>query len=339
MSILAFVIIGVMFGAYVLSDGYDLGVAIVTPMVARNDGERAQAMHNIGPFWHANQVWLVAAGGALFALFPQAYASSLSGFYLPFMVVLWLLMYRGIAVSVRDHFANPLWHDFWDAGFVVSSTLLTILFGVALGNLVRGLPVDSHGYFVGSFSLLLNPYALGIGAFSLVALALHGATFSALRLSGPSAKRAQHAAVLLWWMVLVAYIGMSVATWFVRLSPFEHGMWVAILPVLSIAVLVVLWLANAAGEATKAFIASCAFLATLVAEAAIAMFPYIVPALPGSHGLSIYDSTPSAIGLLSALAVTIAGIALITFYTIIVFRRLFAAPVEASEPLSAPRSR
>jgi cytochrome d ubiquinol oxidase subunit II len=328
MSILAFVIIGVMLAAYVLSDGYDLGVAVVTPMVARNTDERAQTMHSIGPFWHANQVWLIAAGGALFALFPKAYASSLSGFYLPFMVILWLLMYRGIAVSLRHHFANSLWHDFWDAGFFVSSALLTILFGVALGNLVRGLPVDSNGYFFGSFSLLLNPYALGIGVFSLIVLAMHGATFLAMRLSGPSALRAQNLAGSLWWIMVIAYIGMSVATWLVRPSPFVHTMWLAALPVLSIAALVVLRSANARGVSTKAFIASCAFLVTLVVEAGAAMFPYIVPALPGSHGLSIYDTTPSAIGLFSALAVTIAGLVVAASYTIVVFRRLLVSPAE-----------
>jgi cytochrome bd ubiquinol oxidase subunit II len=330
MNVLAFIILAVMLAAYILTDGYDLGIGVVAPAVARSDDERAEAMRSIGPFWHGNEVWLIAAGGALFALFPLAYASSLSGFYLPFMVVLWLLIVRGMAMQLRGHFGNILWHNFWDAAFFLSSTLLAVVFGVALGNLVRGLPLDAKGYFDGSFSILLNPYALGIGVFSLAALALHGACFAAMRMNGLAAARAKRVTGMIWWVVLIAYIGMSLATWLGRPLPLAHEMWIAALPILSIAALIVVRQANASGTPAKAFIASCAFLATLLAEAATTMFPYIVPALPGRHGLSIYDSTPSPTALYSALAVTIVGLVISVSYTVVIFGRMLGMPAETA---------
>ncbi|MGH8164855.1 MAG: cytochrome d ubiquinol oxidase subunit II, partial [Rhodanobacteraceae bacterium] len=161
MSTAAFWLLIAMVTMYVLLDGYDLGVATISPLVARTDEERAATMQSIGPFWNGNEVWLIAAGGSLFALFPQAYASAFSGFYLPFTIVLWLLMFRGIAMELRSHFKSELWHGFWDFCFTSSSVLLVALFGIALGNIVRGLPLDREGYFLGTFAFLLNPYAIG----------------------------------------------------------------------------------------------------------------------------------------------------------------------------------
>ncbi|MGA8535507.1 MAG: cytochrome d ubiquinol oxidase subunit II, partial [Candidatus Tumulicola sp.] len=187
---IAFGTIAFMLTAYVLLDGYDLGIAAISPVIARSERERAVVMSSIGPFWNGNEVWLIAAGGALFALFPAAYASSFSGFYLPFMIVLWMLMFRGIAMELRNHLASDLWRQFWDVAFWLSSSLLIVLFGVALGNLVRGVPLGAHGYFLGTFGFLLNPYALLVAAFGVAVLAQHGATFAMLRIDGEPALRA-----------------------------------------------------------------------------------------------------------------------------------------------------
>lgn len=326
MTTLAFVVVGVLLAGYVLSDGFDLGVAMVAPAISRNQAERAQTMRILSPFLHGNEVWLIAAGGALFALFPQAYATSFSGFYLPFIVVLWLLMFRGMAMELRDHFANELWHDFWDTVFFLSSTAVVVLFGVALGNLVRGLPIDSSGYFTGSFALLLNPFALGVGIFALVALALHGATFAAMRVDASLRQRAQRAVTVLWYVVAVGYVGISAATWFVRPLPLAQEWWLGLFPILSIAALVALRWANGRGEPAQAFAASCVFLATLLVAAAATMFPYIVPGLPGFHGLSIYDTTPSPTALVSALTVSIVGLIFVISYTAVVFIKILKAP-------------
>ena len=190
MSTVAFLLIAFMLSTYVVLDGYDLGVAIVTPLFARTDRERHACMQAIGPFWNGNEVWLIAAGGALFALFPKAYASAFSGFYLPLMVMLWLLMGRGVALELREHFTSDLWHQFWDAIFWISSLLLVVIFGVALGNLIRGVPLDAQGYFDGTFGFLLNPYALFVGLLAVVVLGIHGVAFLSLRVEGAIGERA-----------------------------------------------------------------------------------------------------------------------------------------------------
>src|SRR5580658_1521681 len=183
---------------YTLLFGYDLGDGAISLVLAKTRAERSAIVASIGPFWNGNEVWLIAAGGALFALFPQAYASAFSGFYLPFIVVLWLLMFRGVALELRSHFPSEIWHQFWDACFFASSVLLILLFGVALGNLLRGVPLGPQGYFSGTFDELLNPYAVLVGIFAVVALAMHGAAFLVMRIDGPMVQRARRLVTRLW---------------------------------------------------------------------------------------------------------------------------------------------
>ena len=169
MIVVAFLLLVAMLGVYVLLDGYDLGAGAVHLFVARDDAERAAVLDSIGPYWNGNEVWLIAAGGTLFALFPQVYASSFSGFYLPFMVLLWLLMFRGIAFELRGEFPSDLWRGFFDVTFAAASVLLILVLGVALGNIVRGVPLDTAHYFQGTFAFLLNPYAVGVGLLAVAA--------------------------------------------------------------------------------------------------------------------------------------------------------------------------
>lgn len=323
MSVAAFIVIGAMLSAYVLLDGYDLGVAALTPLVARTDRQRAASMSSIGPFWNGNEVWLIAAGGALFALFPAAYAVSFSGFYLPFTIVLWLLMFRGIAMEVRNHFPSRVWHDFWDFAFSGSSTLLILLLGIALGNLLRGLPLSPQGYFLGTFVYLLNPYAILVGLLAVAALAQHGAAFLALRISGPPGERARALLNVLWWTVLGLYAIVTAATSLER-GFFAHvPTWTAVMPVASLGAL--LWMRSArhTGRERAVFAASCGFLASLLAAAAGTMFPYLLPSFPASRGgLSIYDASPSPTALATALTATIAGLVVVVVYTTSIARRM-----------------
>src|SRR3954463_3990106 len=136
-----------MIAMYVLLDGFDLGAGAIHLVAARDDGERRKIIRAIGPVWDGNEVWLIAGGGTLFFAFPVLYASSFSGFYLPLIIVLWLLMMRGLSIELRQHIDNPLWATFWDAAFFVGSSLLAVFLGVALGNVVRGVPLDADGNF------------------------------------------------------------------------------------------------------------------------------------------------------------------------------------------------
>lgn len=320
MSVAAFVVIAFMLAMYVLLDGYDLGVAAITPLVARSDAAREGSMRSIGPFWNGNEVWLIAAGGALFALFPAAYAASFSGFYLAFMVVLWLLMFRGIAMELRSHFPSEIWHQFWDVCFAGSSTLLILLFGIALGNLLRGVPLGPQGYFAGTFSELLNPYALLVGVFAVAALALHGTLFLIMRTQGPAAERARRLVLRQWIVVLVLYVAVSAATIADRGIRFS---WIDAIPLLSLAALVWTLYASLHSQERWAFAGSCAWLASLMLTAAATIYPYLLPNLPPARGgISIFAAAPSPVALASALAVTIVGLAAVIVYGTLVLKRL-----------------
>ncbi|HTA37816.1 MAG TPA: cytochrome d ubiquinol oxidase subunit II [Candidatus Acidoferrales bacterium] len=308
-----FVVIAFMLTAYVLLDGYDLGVGTISFFVGRTPRERAAVMESIGPFWNGNEVWLIAAGGALFALFPKAYASSFSGFYLPFIIVLWMLMIRGIAMELRNHFKSELWYSFWDVGFSVSSGLLILLFGVALGNLLRGVPLDKNEYFQGTFAFLLNPYSLLVGVFAVVALAQHAAAFLAMRMEGPPAARSLAFLRRIWWAVLALDLGVSAGTYLVRGLP--SSPWLFVVPVVSLGALVAMIPLLHRGRYGAAFGASSLFVASLLVEAAGSLYPYLIPGYPlGSGGMTIFEATPSPVSLTVALTATIGGTILVVIY-------------------------
>src|SRR5262249_29969486 len=182
MEAIWFAIVSAMLALYVVLDGFDFGVGIVHRFVARSDEERRTVLAAIGPVWDGNEVWLIAAGGTLFMAFPRTYATAFSGFYLALMIVLWLLILRGISIELRSHQENPLWREFWDTVFSLASALLAVVFGTALGNLVRGVPVNAEGlagmplftnFLTGEDPGILDWYTALVGIFALAALAGH----------------------------------------------------------------------------------------------------------------------------------------------------------------------
>ena len=190
MEMLWFCLATAMIAGYVILDGFDLGAGIVQLLVAKSEHEKAQVLRAIGPVWDGNEVWLVAAAGALFVAFPALYASAFSGLYLALMMVLWLLMLRGIAIEFRNHLDNPLWKPAWDTVFSGASAALACLFGVALGNVVRGVSLDAHGYFFlplwtnlwpGAQAGVIDGYTLLVGAAAFVALGVHGSLWVVMK--------------------------------------------------------------------------------------------------------------------------------------------------------------
>lgn len=201
-----------MFAAWVVLDGFDLGAGAVHLWVARDDRERRTVLASIGPVWDGNEVWLIAGGGTLFFAFPQAYAAGFSGFYLPLMLVLWLLAGRALSIELRSHLEHPLWRAFWDAIFALSSALLAVVLGAALGNVLRGVPLEGDGWFHVAFFTdfrtgprpgVLDWYTLLIGAFTLAALVTHGALWLHLKTEGELRARAER---LAWrgWLAMAA---------------------------------------------------------------------------------------------------------------------------------------
>ncbi|TKB92655.1 MAG: cytochrome d ubiquinol oxidase subunit II [Nitrospira sp.] len=208
-----------MLAVYVVLDGFDFGLGIIYRFVARTEADRRAALASIGPVWNGNEVWLIAAGGLLFFAFPKAYAAGFSGFYLALIIVLWLLIVRGLALELRSHLAHVLWRQFWDAAFAGASTLLAIVLGATLGNLILGVPLNQDGYFfmalwadfmMGPDTGILNWFTILMGVTSAAILAFHGANYLAMKTEGQLRGRARDAA----WLtgsVAVVLVGLALA--------------------------------------------------------------------------------------------------------------------------------
>lgn len=321
-----FVLLAVMVSAFVVLDGYDLGIGAISPFVTRSDEERGTLMAAIGPFWNGNEVWLIAAGGALFALFPRAYAVSFSGFYLPFMVVLWLLMFRGVALELRHVLQHELWYALWDTLFAISSALLAVFFGVAMGNLLRGVPLDAHGYFFGTFSALLNPFAIGAGVLALAALCLHGALYAAGRTEGALAQRCGALAGRLWWAVLVVWLAVTAGAFSIYHKVDSRQILSGVLTAAALATLAYVRLRLTRPRA--AFAGTSVFLVLMLAAAGLTLYPYLIPAYPrGTGGITVHDASPapeSTIAITVIVAVALVG--LVVYRTI--SARALARPAE-----------
>jgi len=333
MSTIAFSLIAVMIAAYAMLDGYDLGVGAIMPFIARDERERGAVMAAIGPFWNGNEVWLVAAGGTLFALFPRAYASAFSGFYLPFMVVLWLLMFRGISIELRNHKTNPLWRAFFDASFSVSSALLIVLFGIAVANLLRGVPLDEHAYFRGTFAFLLNPYALGIGLFALIVLSLHGAIFLATRTEDAVGERALRVARTWWPIAALAYGAATIATVIIHplWSNFTAAPVLIAIPLVTFAGFAGTRIFTGFGRPHAAFAASSVFIGGLLLSAAVTLFPYLLTGYPDpATGLTVGSAAPPSSALAVGSTVAIVGLAIVAVYTWVARRNMRSARSRAS---------
>src|SRR5215469_2371443 len=208
MPTLWFILVAWMLIMYILLDGFDLGAGIIHLLVAHSNRERRLVLLAIGPVWDGNEVWLIAAGGTLFFSFPLLYASSFSGFYLPLIIVLWLLMGRGVAIELRSRIADPVWISFWDGIFFLSSSLLAIFFGVALGNVIRGVPLNSQGYFFEPLWTDFNPfsantgildwYTILTGLLAFAVLLTHGANYIAVKTEGVLNERARRISLVGW---------------------------------------------------------------------------------------------------------------------------------------------
>jgi cytochrome d ubiquinol oxidase subunit II len=215
MGFIWFWLVAVMLVAYVVLDGFDLGVGILHPFLARTEEERQLALRTIGPVWDGNEVWLLAGGGTLYFAFPLLYASAFSGFYLALMIVLWLLIMRGAAIELRMQINAGVWRAFFDGLFFVSSTLLAIFYGAALANVIRGVPLGDDGYFflplwtnwrVGPNPGILDWYTVIGGVLALLALAVHGATYVAVKTEGALQERARAFARRLWIMLFLVTV-------------------------------------------------------------------------------------------------------------------------------------
>ena len=212
-----FVLIAFLWIGYFVLEGFDFGVGILLPVIGRSDAERRTLINAIGPVWDGNEVWLITAGGATFAAFPLWYATMFSGFYLALLIILLALIVRGVAFEFRSKVDDPRWRARWDLAIVVGSALPALLWGVAFGNIVRGVPINADGVFTGNLLTLLNPYALLGGLATLTLFALHGAVFLGLKTTGDLRDRSRAAGVR------VAIAAVPIAAAFLLVSQIAHG--------------------------------------------------------------------------------------------------------------------
>ncbi len=294
MGFIWFWLVAVMIVGYVVLDGFDLGVGVLHLFLVHNDAERQSTLSSIGPVWDGNEVWLLAAGGTLYFAFPLLYASAFSGFYLPLMIVLWLLVLRGVSLELRNHFEMGVWRTLLDGVFGLASVLLTIFFGAALANVLRGVPLQADGFFFlplwtnfrpSESPGILDWYTVIGGLVALVALSLHGALWLTIKTSGELEKRAQRVVTPL-WLLLVALTAFSLfATMVVRPSSLDNYYAYPVtfvIPVGVIASLLGIWFLNRNGQAVKAFLCSCLYLFFMLAGACWGLYPTLLPATTGT---------------------------------------------------------
>ena len=333
MELLWFIIIALMLVVYVVLDGFDIGAGVVHLFVAKTNRERQMVLRAIGPVWDGNEVWLLAAGGTLYFAFPLLYASSFSGFYLPLMMVLWLLMLRAIGIEFRSHISTQVWRNFFDGVFAGSSILLAIFFGAALGNVVRGVPLNPDGYFfealwtnwrVGSQPGILDWYTVLAGVVALVTLAMHGAAYLAMKTEDEVNERARRIMTLLWPAQLAVTFLSLLATIAIqprwddnyRLHPIG-----LLIPVIVFASLAGLLRFHVARQEKKAFLCSATYITAMLGGAAFALFPYVLPASTDpAYSLTVYNTAAGAHGLRVGLVWWSIGMVIAIAYFVFVYR-------------------
>ena len=330
-----FCLVAIMLAGYVVLDGFDIGAGILHLWIARTEIERRTVLRSIGSVWDGNEVWLLAGGGTLYFAFPALYAASFSGFYLPLMAVLWLLILRGVSIEFRSHVGGRVWSVFWDGTFALASILLAVFFGAALGNVVRGVPFDASGNFFEPLwtnfvpagnTGILDWYTILIGVAALAVLALHGTTWIAYKTEDALYDRALRFASLLWWAVAALTVIITITSF--RLLPqhldsFRLHPWGAIFPILAVAGLLgVKWFIHGKQEEI-AFAASCAYIVGMLTSVAFSLYPNVLPASTNPYyGLTIANSKAADYGLRIGLIWWTIGMALATGYTIHAYRSI-----------------
>lgn len=349
--------LGVLLIGFAIMDGFDLGVAMLLPFVARTDIERRVTINTIGPVWEGNQVWLILGGGAVFAAWPPVYAASFSGFYLAMFLVLATLILRPVGFDFRNKIPDPGWRAFWDYALFAAGLVPSVVFGVAFGNLLQGVPFsldsDLRILYTGSGLFeLLNPFGLLCGLVSAAMLAGHGAIYLTLKTDGVVLARARGAALILALatIVLFALAGLWVA-WgiegYVITSPIaadgpsnpllktvtrQPGQWFAnyrahswmiAAPVLGLLGPLLALLLTSARRPGLAFIASALGIFGIIATAGVSMFPFLMPSsIAPAASLTVWDASSSRLTLFVMLLATLIFLPIVLIYTAIVFRAL-----------------
>jgi cytochrome d ubiquinol oxidase subunit II len=303
-------------------DGFDLGAGTLYNFLARSEAEKSLVRRSLGPVWDGNEVWLLTAGGATFAAFPSAYASLFSFLYTALLLVLFALIIRGVSLELRAKGETARWKKTWDLGLGLGSFLPALLFGVAFGNLFRGLPIDAQGYH-GTLFTLLNPYGLLTGVFFLSFFLVHGAIWVAFRTEGAFSARAAKLAGGLWWILLLAAVNFLVLSYFetnLAANYLATPLLLAV-PVLTVLALLAIKLHLAKGKVGMAFLFSCVTIVLTTATGLIGLFPnLILSRTDPASSLTIYNSSSSPMTLTIMTVVAVIFVPIVIAYQTWIYR-------------------
>lgn len=335
METLWFIFVCFMISMYIVLDGFDFGAAVIQMLAAKTEEEKNEIIVSIGPVWDGNEVWLVAGGGTLFFAFPALYSSAFSGFYLPLMILLWLLMLRAIAIEFRSQIKHEMWVSVWDRVFQLSSIGLIVALGLALGNLVRGVPLGKDQWFFlplwTNFQTSPEPgivdWYTGFTALcSVLVISMHGALWVAMKTERALNARAKNWALRFWWpSTLLTPILLGISMWvqphiYERLSSYPIG-W--LLPLLSLGALGMIKVSLSKEREVAAFLYSCFYLLGMLLSVAFGMYPYVLVGIEPAQSMTISQAATTHYGLTVGLAWWIPGMLLVIGYFIYLYRNFW----------------
>jgi cytochrome bd ubiquinol oxidase subunit II len=330
-----FILWAVLWAVYFMLDGFVLGMGMLSGILGKSETDRRMLLQTVGPVWNGNEVWLVTAGGATFAAFPTTYALMFSYLYTALLLLLFALIIRGVSFEFRAKADTLRWRLVCDAAIVVSSFLPALLFGVAFGNIFRGLPMDQTGYH-GSFISLLNPYGLLTGVLFVLLFAVHGALYVSVKTGGPLSGRGQETARRLWpWLLVVAVAFLGASKFATRLYD-NYLQWpiLGLIPLIAVAALIAIRYFASKGAWLMAFTASCVTILFVTFTGVAGLFPSLIPSsIDPAYSLTIFNSSSSQYTLAVMTVVAFIFVPIVIAYKIWVYR-VFRAPVEEKDVLS-----
>lgn len=329
-----FVLWSVLWAVYFMLDGFVLGTGMLSGVIGRSEGDKKMLLRSIGPVWNGNEVWLLTAGGATFAAFPTAYALMFSYLYTALLLLLFALIIRGVAVEFRESGGGSFWKSSCDAAVAGASFIPALLFGVAFGNIFRGLPMDQTGYH-GSFFTLLNPYGLLTGVFFVLLFAVHGALYATVKTSGELSARAKRTAARLWTPLLIVAVTFLVYTAFATRLYDNYFKWplLSVIPIIAVAALLAArwWISK--GSLSRAFASSCAVIVFVTFTGVAGLFPSLIPSSSApAYDLTAFNSSSSQYTLAVMTAVALIFVPIVIAYKIWVYR-VFSAKVTEEDVL------
>ncbi len=328
-----FLLVAVLLIGYAILDGFDLGVGVLH-LFTKNEDEKRININAIGPVWDGNEVWLLTGGGALFAAFPVVYATVFSGFYIALMLLLFALIFRAVSFEFRGKVESAKWKKTWDIAFGLGSLLPALLFGVAVGNILRGIPLNENGFFTGNFFTLLNPYSILVGLLSLVLFTMHGSIYMIMKSSGAQQERMKNISPRLWIAFVSLYAAATFYLFFEAGFLFESVLsspifW--ILFVLLLAAVIYIPVALKSEKSGRAFFASSITITCMMGLMAVSLFPRLVPSITDlAYSLTIYNASSTERTLFTMLIIALIGMPFVIGYTIFIYRA-FKGKVQIGE--------